>query len=72
MRIILDALPMNHLSGRHVFLGYLNEIAREQCDRHQFGKEVGLLICFFPRNGDLSHHPYFAQSTFPSLVTNCV
>ncbi|XGB41383.1 MAG: glycosyltransferase [Nodosilinea sp. LVE1205-7] len=36
MNIAIDALPTNHLSGQHVLLGHLKQIATAHHDRHQF------------------------------------
>lgn len=36
MRIVIDALPTTHLSGRHVLLGHLASLAADHRDRHQF------------------------------------
>lgn len=36
MKIVIDALPINHMSGRHVISGHLRMLAKYQSDRHQF------------------------------------
>lgn len=36
MNIVIDALPINHLSGRHVISGHLRMLAKHQGDRHRF------------------------------------
>lgn len=36
MNIAIDALPINHLSGRHVLSGHLRMLAKYQGDCHQF------------------------------------
>ena len=36
MRIVVDALPTTHLSGRHVLLGHLTSLAADHRHRHQF------------------------------------
>ncbi|BAZ82416.1 glycosyltransferase [Sphaerospermopsis kisseleviana CS-549] len=36
MNIVIDALPINHMSGRHVISGHLRMLAKYHGDRHQF------------------------------------
>jgi glycosyltransferase involved in cell wall biosynthesis len=36
VRIVVDALPTTHLSGRHVLLGHLANLAADHRHRHQF------------------------------------
>lgn len=36
MRIAIDALPINNLSGRHVLLGHIEKLAAAHKDKHEF------------------------------------
>ncbi len=36
MRIAVDALPINNLSGRHVLLGHLSKLAADHIGKHEF------------------------------------
>ena len=36
MRIAVDALPINNLSGRHVLLGHLSKLAADHTGKHEF------------------------------------